>query len=289
MGTASWRARIGSRRPRTRGSRLRTLWIAALIALGSSQPHGWARSADTQDVASGIAISEVRQILGAGVVGDAQPAPPLADPAMVARWEAGEWSYRITAGARQGQTEREVLAPISATARKETWERTVGREYTLYLRRAPEGSLVMPAEIAHDYKALVHFEPPLSYLIAGLAPGDTHRFDGQIDVYSSRDPATKWYTGRIQATTTYAGVYRVATPAGTHNARLIRTQYRIDILTVVSVRDTLYTFYADGVGKVAEAERRRISMVGLFGSDTTLGKVLMSFIPARRPESIEAP
>jgi len=101
-----------------------------------------------------------------------------------------------------------------------------------------------------------------------------------MEVYSSKDPSVRWYGGRIRATTVYAGVYQVRTPAGAFRATLIRSDYRIDIFAVVSVRDTLYTFYADGVGKVAEAEHRRISAVGLFNSDTHIGKLLVSFTPS---------
>jgi hypothetical protein len=260
------------------------LCVAAGMVLGSGPLDGFAHTADTLDTSSSIAISEAAQILGEGVVGDAQSARPLADPAMVARWEAGTWRYRITSGVRRGQIESEALVPIGGSE-GETWERRVGREYTLYLRRTAEGGIVMPTELAHDHKALVHFEPPLSYLIAGLTPGGHKVFDGKMDVYSSRHPATKWYSGRVQATTTYAGMYRVTTPAGTYNAMVIRTEYRIDILSVVSVCDTLYTFYAEGVGKIAEAEHRRISAGGLFSTDTKTGKVLVSFTPAAPPTS----
>ena len=77
-------------------------------------------------------------------------------------------------------------------------------------------------------------------------------------------------------------MHQVTTPAGTFQAAVIKTEYEIDILKIVSVRDTLYTFYAEGVGKVAEAERRRVVM-GLLKTDTKVGKVLLSFTPVRPP------
>jgi hypothetical protein len=265
------------------------MWLAAAILLGCAALDRFIAPSSADDLSTGFAVAEVAQLLGHGVIEDAQLAGSMLDPGALARWEAGAWKYRITAGARRGQTEIETLAPVGLTARGETWERTVGREYTLYLRRTAEGSVVMPTEIAHEHKALVHFEPPLSYLIADLAPGDGQTFDGKMEVYNARAPATRWYSGRIQAKTTYAGVYRIATPAGTYSATLITTEYRIEILKVVSVWDTLYTFYAGGVGKVAEAEHRRVSAVGLFSSDTKFGKVLLSFTPAPAPPGIEAP
>jgi hypothetical protein len=220
------------------------------------------------------------EILGDRVIRDPTSASPLSDFNRVARWEAGEWRYQITTGSRRGQIERESLTPIAVTILGETWKRTVGHEYTLFLRRTLEGNLVMPTEIAHAHAARVSFEPPLSYLIAGLAPGERRVFGGLMDVSSSRNPAMKRYNGRIRATTEYAGVYKVTTPAGTFGAALIKTEYKIDILAVVSVSDTLYTFYADGVGKVAEAEHRQISAIGLFSSHMRIGKVLVSFTPS---------
>jgi hypothetical protein len=263
------------------------MWTAVALVCGSMSCVLPAR-ARAQDVSPSLAGIELLQALGGGVVGGPEPAPTLRDPVRLARWETGEWRYRITSGARSGQTEVESLALISATARGETWKRTIGHEATLFLREVSGGGLVLPSQVTHSHQALVYFEPPLSYLVAGLGPGESRTFDGRMDVYSVNNPAIKWYTGRIRATTVYAGVYRIATPAGAFRAALIKTDYQIDIFAVVSVKDTLYTFYAEGVGKVAEAEHRRIAAMGLFNSDTKVGKVLVSYTPIRLPISVPA-
>lgn len=245
-----------------------------------------------QDAAPSLAGNEVLRVLGDDVVGPAESALPLSDPLRIARWEAGEWRYRVTTDGRKEQMEHESLEPIGTTARGESWKRTVGKDYTLYVRQTADGSLVLPSQVAHAHSALVHFDPPLSYLLTGLRPGESRSFDGRMEVYSSKDPSARWYGGRIRATTTYPGVYQVRTPAGSFRATAIRTDYRIDIFAVVSVRDVLYTFYADGVGKVAEAEHRRISAVGLFSSDTRIGKLLVSFTPVPGvvpPAKVESP
>lgn len=273
---------------------IRTLKAVAVSA-GIVLSSGWLDGAfpavqftKAEGIPASEAASGALRALGEDVVGEPVSPYPLSDPARFARMEAGEWKYRITSGARRGETEREKLAPIDVTIRGETWRRTVGQDYDLYLRRTAGGDLVLPTEIAYQHEALVHFEPPLGYLIAGLEPGETRAHHSKMDVYSSKDPTWKWYTGRISATTVHAGVYRVTTPAGVFRAALVRTDYKIRILGVVSVVDTLYTFYAEGVGKVAEAEHRRISTVGLFNVDTLVGKVLESFTPAS-PIDIEAP
>jgi len=263
--------------------------LAAITFAAGAMARISSTRVSAQVASPSVAGDGLLQILGDGVVGGPESSRTLRDFSRLARWETGEWRYRITSGARRGQTEVENLAPIGATARDETWKRTIGQESTLYLREVTGGSLVLPSQITHPYRALVYFEPPLSYLIAGLGPGESRVFDGRMDVYSVNNPAVKWYTGRIRATTVNAGAYRITTPAGVFRASLIKTEYQIDILAVVTVRDTLYTFYADGIGKVAEAEHRRISAVGLFSTDTKIGKVLESFTPAGVRIRIEAP
>jgi hypothetical protein len=257
----------------------RTVIVVAGIVLLS----GPSRVSAGAESPSPIAIpGEVHEMLGEGVVTALEPgapetARPLSDPLSVARWEPGEWTYQITSGARRGTTLRETLAPIDATRRSETWKRTIGEDYTLYVSRTAEGSLVLASEFAHAHKALVYFDPPLSYLITALEPGGTRVVDGRMDVYRATNPDRKLYSGRIRATTMHAGMYRIKTPAGTFSATLIKTDYAIDIFAIVSVRDTLYTFYAEGIGKVAEAEHQRTSLMGPFHTNTQIGKVLVSF------------
>ncbi len=266
------------------------LSVAFVIIVVVLAPGPAPRGAGAEDGTAAGVPREVSLVLGQGVVGAARAAGRTSsDPARLARWEAGEWTYLITSGPRRGEQEREVLAPIGRTSRGETWQRTIGETYTLRLSRMADGSLVMPSEIAHAHGALVAFDPPLSYLMADLLPGEPRVFEGDMDVYRVKDPSTPWYSGSIRATTVHAGQYRIRTPAGVFDATLIRTDYRIQIFGVVSVTDTLFTFYAEGIGKVAEAEHQRISAMLLFSSETRRGKVLVGFTPARRPTVFEAP
>jgi len=268
---------------------VRMLTAVALICGSTSVVPTRASGQATSPSLSGV---ELLRVLGDGVVGGPEPASPFRDPVRIARWQTGEWRYKITSGARSGQTEVESLALIRTTTRGETWKRTIGQESTLFLREMSGGGLVLPSQVTNQYQALVHFEPPLSYLIAGIGPGESRTFNGRMDVYSANNPAIRWYTGRIRATTVYTGVYQVKTPAGAFRAALIQTEYQIDIFAVVSVTDTLYTFYAEGIGKVAEAEHRRIAAMGLLNSDTKAGKVLVwytSYTPVRPPTRVQAP
>src|SRR5207245_829661 len=88
-----------------------------------------------------LAGTELLQVLGDAVVGNPESARTLRGFSTLARWETGEWRYRITSGARRGETEVESLAPIAATAHGETWKRTIGQESTLHLREIAGGWL----------------------------------------------------------------------------------------------------------------------------------------------------
>src|SRR5438552_19058767 len=92
---------------------------------------------------------------------------------------------------RKGQTEQETLEPIGTTARGESWKRTVGQDYTLFLRQSADGSLVLPSQVAHIHSALVYFDPPLSYLLAGINPGESRTFDRRMAADSSQDPSVR--------------------------------------------------------------------------------------------------
>src|SRR5262249_38026060 len=85
-------------------SDLKTFGIVGLVVavvVASSGTDG------AQDLAAIGIPNEVHQMLGDGVVGAAEPVGALSDPLRVAHWQPGEWTYRITAGERGGQTERE--------------------------------------------------------------------------------------------------------------------------------------------------------------------------------------
>src|SRR5262245_35387689 len=102
-----------------------------------------------QSPSPSLAGVELLQVLGPGVIGGPESAPAMRDPIRIARWENGEWRYRITSGTRHGQPEVESLTLISATARGETWKRTIGQDSTLYLREVAGGGLVLPSQVTH--------------------------------------------------------------------------------------------------------------------------------------------
>lgn len=81
------------------------------------------------------------------------------------------------------------------------------------------------------------------------------------------------YTGDMDITITYVGAYEVKTPAGTFPTVLIRSEFDIKI-GPAKVKDVQYSFYAKGVGKVAEIEGLRVSAALIYHSNDKTAKVL---------------
>ena len=213
--------------------------------------------------------------LGKGVVGHAVPAQPIADPIRLFGLKPGVWTYEITSGASQDQTEAEILSRIPATARGATWKRVIGKEYIQHLKTTRNHDIFLTSEAVEHHELLAHFEPDVLVLSAGMKPGESRSFETKINVSKLQNPTSKEYKGHLKATTTYEGAYKVTTPAGTFNAVLFKTDYRVDV-GLVKVQDTHYVFYADGVGKVAAIEGMRVSALLLYHTHTRTAKVLLS-------------
>lgn len=84
----------------------------------------------------------------------------------------------------------------------------------------------------------------------------------------------------MKGTLTYEGAYEVTTQAGTFETVLMRSDLEIHV-GPAEVEDTQYTFFAAGVGKVAEVEAQRIAAVLLYHSHSDTAKVLVKY-PARK-------
>jgi hypothetical protein len=279
------------------GGSARSSRHVAAVALGlvlTGLPAPGAVGADTRPAAgaSGRVMplaSEDRAVLtslGREVAIGEPVAAPVVDPGRLALLRPGRWTYRVLTGPREGKTEVEHLASAARGRPGTDWTRTVGDEYVLEITGTPDGSLVMPRELVKGHGALVHFEPPLVYVLGGLRPGERRTAESRMTVYSAENPSFRRYSGRINSTTTYVGAYRVRTPAGAFEAALIRTDYTIEVFGFVSVHDVLHTMYAPGVGKVLEAERRRVTALRMPVSSLDTAKVLIAY--AIEPDVVEA-
>ena len=84
-----------------------------------------------------------------------------------------------------------------------------------------------------------------------LKAGITRTTEGKIEAFKTDKPDHVSYHGKMTSKLSYVGQYEVTTPAGTFETVLIKTDLKIHV-GPAHVEDTQYTFFALGVGKVAE-------------------------------------
>jgi hypothetical protein len=221
-------------------------------------------------------IAKDLAILGKGVVGKALPAPPVDDVKPYLNLGDGKWEYQILSGGKDGakvRTESYEKGPDVDGAK--TWQRTLGTEYVEYLKLLPNGDLSKYLEDDLELGYTSRFLPgPLWH--AGTKAGETSKGKGTIEAFKTDKPDHISYTGKMNMEITYVGAYEVTTPAGTWPAILIKTDYTIKI-GPANVSDTMYVFYAKGIGKLAEIEATRVSALLIYHSTTNVAKVLKSY------------
>jgi hypothetical protein len=213
-------------------------------------------------------------ILGAGVVGAAIEAPLIKDPTKYYQPIRGTWQYRITSGDKKGQSYAESLTPIPKNAQGATWRRS--RPQYDDLISITGDSIHLSNEVDHDHGLLVQFKPRGFLLTSTLKPGESRTMKGTAHAFKLSDPTTEYKTFTMEETYTYVGAYKVKTPAGIFDALLFRNDFKVSSGSV-TVDDSRYSFFAEGVGKVAGIEQAHATVLFFFHFSEKIPKVLVDY------------
>ena len=212
------------------------------------------------------------QVFGEGVVGKAVPAPPLENLEQYLNVGSGHWTYKIVSGKEGNNVRVESYTQIPDPDGGKAWKRSVGDEYNEYIRMHPDGSLAKYAEDDVDVGYGADIVPGILVPV-GMKPGETRVIESQIRAFKMKSPDEIEYTGKTTTRFTYMGAYEVHTPAGTWPAALVRNEFEVHI-GPANVKDTVYAFYADRVGKIAEIEAMNISALFVYHSNQKTVKIL---------------
>jgi hypothetical protein len=212
-------------------------------------------------------------LLGEGVVGKALPAYPIEDAGKFLDLQAGPHTFRIVSGKDKEKSQVETYTSLGAKDGSQQWKRTIGDQYDEFLSLgAGAAGKTAETEKQHGYRAA--FDPPMHEHV-GLAPGESVNIERRMRVSTENDPTDVKYTGKMNSTITYVGAYQVKVPAGTFEAILVKLDVKLHV-GPADVEDTQYTFFAKGVGKVAEIEALRVSAALIYHSHSKTAKVLVT-------------
>jgi len=193
------------------------------------------------------------------------------------RWvspQAGDFTYRFVEGSDDGsliQTERRVADTDTTHG---AWERHIGERTVETFFGSEAMDIVIVQEIDHRHNFRIDIQPGV-HLPANIAPGDEWEVNADLSVY--RLDSDKLYkSGRLKATHTYEGAFRIRTPAGEFDTILIREDFQMHI-GPLKAEDDRFLFFAKDIGLVAEIEAIRASAVFVYREKEDSAKVLEDF------------
>jgi hypothetical protein len=218
--------------------------------------------------------------LGDGVVGPALPAAPITEPTKLYHLQPGHWEYRVLDGANKGQVEQVDIERVASDDRDADWRLVTSTGDVQQFKVTRRHEVVKLAQEDADSDRLVVYRPGLA-LDPGMRVGQSKTKNARISSYKRKKRDTVEYDGTLEYTVSYLGAYRVKTPAGDFDTRLLRHEYRIKIGPARS-NNVSYSFYADGVGNVAEVSRDDVSAVLVYRRKTLAARVLLT-LPSIAP------
>jgi hypothetical protein len=212
----------------------------------------------------------IERDLGQGILGDAVPAPVIANPADYLRLQPHTARYRVVEdGAASG------AEPFRLVAEPPGWRFRVGEQEEIFLKALADGSFVLTGIRQLEARALTRYDPPEPLLFQGLEPGGERKVSMGIRVYDEDEPDEVIHQGRLDMTFRYLGAYRLAVPAGGYDTVLMKSTFKGRV-GPAALEDTQYRFFAPGVGLVATIEHRRLSALIFYRSELKVARLLES-------------
>ena len=213
--------------------------------------------------------------LGPGVVGNALPSQPIADPSVYFPLQNKAQQFQVVAGPNAGTIQTLGLWKARRPGGKMAWRFAMTPTLNGFMRETPEGDIIMAALTDSGEGVVVVTTPANPFVPKGMQPGESRTYTQQVSVNYLDDPSDQRYSGSLTGTYTYVGTYQVTVPAGTFPAVLFRVKCAGKV-GPAHTQNTGYNFFAPGVGMVAMILEEDVTAFWLFNIDSTTGKVLMS-------------
>lgn len=244
-------------------------WFAAcLVALPIRAETAGERVVPLPDEVRGVLLP-----LGADVVREALPAAPITDPSLLRHIESGVWKYRILAGPRRGENETVRVSVEGHGKAGEDVELVFDSGEVQHLEVTYDHEVKKRSQIDAGSNRRVVYRPGL-VLEPRMRVGETKRVQTALSTYRGETSDKVEYSGRVDYATTYLGAYRVNTPAGVFDARLLVHEYDMNI-GPATAHYRSYGFYADGVGMVAEVSNEKVTALLLYRRSNQSARILV--------------
>jgi hypothetical protein len=148
----------------------------------------------------------IEQYLGKGVVGEAIPAPAVADTTSYLAARPGTRTFRLVSGDDAGKTEKHQLSKLKQEGGITTW-RNESSKFVYYLTAKANGDYVVTGVEDKEGGAITRYSPSEPFMLQGLAPGEerNEKLDVKISDLSSPDDVS--HEGVLNVNYRYIGAY----------------------------------------------------------------------------------
>ena len=150
---------------------------------------------------------------------------------------------------------------------------------TLAAHLGPAGDLLVGRSTENTDAVFTIFEPDLIAMPATLVAGEPHRQEFTMVVHPIAQPSRVKARGTATQTSTYEADQSVRTPAGTFACRRVLTVFEAS-LGAAKVHVETRSWYAPGIGLIAEESHEQVSTLGVPFRDKRQGWVLRQAAPA---------
>jgi hypothetical protein len=221
-----------------------------------------------------LSFKDATSLLGPGVVGEPLPNSPIPDARTLLPNKLGTWTYKVVSGKHAGSTRTNVLKAATDPDEHGLWQRhdPGNRVFSI---TASEQALTVESLGVFDHNLLIEYLSGEPLVRKGMKPGDQISHKTDVRAVKLNHPSHERSHGYLDITVTYMGRRKVTTPAGQFDTYLIRRDIKSDV-TPVKQTDTIYAFYADGVGIVAQVSHLDVDAAFVYRQNTRTGLVLQS-------------
>lgn len=221
-----------------------------------------------------LSFNDAVSLLGPGVVGEALPDAPIPDARTLLPNKLGTWTYKIVSGKDAGSTRTDVLKAATDPDEPGLWQRHDPGNHVFSIA-ASDQALTVESLSVFSHNLLIEYLSGEPLLRKGMKPGDTINHRTDVRAVKLNRPSHVRSSGYLDITVTYMGRRKVTTPAGQFAAYLIRRDITSDV-SPVKQKDTIYAFYANDAGIVAQASHLDVDAAFIYRQNTRTGLVLQS-------------
>lgn len=217
----------------------------------------------------------IETYLGTEVVGQAIPAPEIADTNRYLAANPSAREFRLVSGPDAGQTERHQPTLLKREAGGTTWRYDAGGKFVYFLIGKANGDYVITGVQDTEGGTITKYSPSESFMLQGLTPGEERNVKLGVMVFDLSNPDEQTHEGTLDVNYRYVGAYKVKVPAGSFDAVLMKWTFKGKV-GPASVDDIQYRFFAPDVGIVAGIEQLDVLALLIYNRHTKVARVLVS-------------